>query len=357
MPNNMKQKLVAFAALALLLFSCKNAESTSDSQGLEDGIYARFETDKGEITAQLDYTQVPMTVANFVALAEGNHPLVAADYKGKPFYDGLTFHRVESNFMIQGGDPLGNGTGDGGYKFMDEITNLRHNSPGILSMANSGPGTNGTQFFITHVPTQWLDGKHTVFGHVVGNGMEVVNQIAANDKIQSVKIIRIGAKAKAFDAPKVFETQYKKGEKALTQTLAMITDTKATGTKLPSGVIIKKLQTGSGVKAKPGQEVYIKYAGFFESGMLFDTNYPELDKQYGKYIKEKEEQAGYAPFAFKVGTKEGLIPGFIEGIENLGIGDKAMVYMPFNLAYGPQGDGRVIPPNSNLYFIIEVQGE
>ena len=177
--------------------------AADEPKKLGDGLYAEMETSKGKIVLQLEYEKTPLTVANFVGLAEGTKNYAKAPgeepkSEGKPFYDGLTFHRVIPDFMIQGGDPSGNGTGGPGYKFRNEIDpSLKHDRGGILSMANAGPDTNGSQFFITHKETPWLDGKHTVFGHVV-EGQDVVNKIAKGDTIKSLKIVRVGEKAKAF---------------------------------------------------------------------------------------------------------------------------------------------------------------
>ena len=192
----MKFKLSILLFSLLSLLSCKNEQYTD----LPDGLYAELETSKGTILLELNYQKAPVTVANFVTLAEGKNTFVKESMKGKPFYDGLKFHRVIPDFMIQGGDPDGNGSGDAGYKFKDEITDLKHDGAGVLSMANSGPGTNSSQFFITHLATPWLDGLHTVFGRVVGNGMETVNKIVQDDYINSVKIIRNGEAAKKFNA-------------------------------------------------------------------------------------------------------------------------------------------------------------
>ena len=183
---------------------------------MQDGIYAKFNTSKGAITVKLTHDKTPGTVGNLVALAEGNLENKVKP-QGTPYYDGLKFHRVIPDFMIQGGCPLGTGTGDGGYKFDDEFhPDLTHNGPGVLSMANAGPGTNGTQFFITHVATPWLDNKHTVFGHVV-EGQEVVDAIAQGDALDTLEIIRVGADAEAWNAVEAFRTFEGSREKRLAE--------------------------------------------------------------------------------------------------------------------------------------------
>ncbi|MBK9175923.1 MAG: peptidylprolyl isomerase [Flavobacteriales bacterium] len=164
-----------------------------------DGLYANIKTNKGLIVIKLEFEKAPMTVANFVALAEGKMKN-SAKPEGTPYFDGFKFHRVLADFMIQGGDPTGTGSGGPGYAFADEIhPDLKHTRAGTLSMANAGPATNGSQFFITHKDTPWLDGKHAVFGYVV-SGQDVVNAIAQNDVMQTIRIERVGKAAKAWDA-------------------------------------------------------------------------------------------------------------------------------------------------------------
>nr|WP_315179687.1 peptidylprolyl isomerase [uncultured Flavobacterium sp.] len=326
-----------------------------------EGIFATISTNKGDIVLELEYKKTPVTVANFIALAEGKNTFVTNEkLKGKPFFDGLKFHRVIKDFMIQGGDPSGNGSGGPGYAFKDEITDLKHNKPGILSMANSGPTTNGSQFFITHKETPWLDGKHTVFGHVT-EGMNVVNSIAANDVITKVTIVRKGVLAKKFDAPKVFSDYFnnksedqKKVASVITAKKAYLATTKATATTTASGLAYKITQKGTGVKPANGTTFYFHYAGYFEDGTLFDSSYEDVCKSYGKYDANRAAQNGYQAFPFEAGKKDGMIPGFIEGLENMSFGDKAVVFIPSNLAYGERGAGSVIPPNTTLVFELEM---
>ncbi|WP_136668630.1 peptidylprolyl isomerase [Flavobacterium sp. H122] len=358
----MNRMLSLFLSFFSLLFSSCNSTS-ADKVG--EGLFAEIETNKGKILVQLEFEKTPITVANFVSLAEGKNTMVSAKYSGKPFYNGLKFHRVIADFMIQGGDPDGNGSGGPGYKFKDEFNpSLKHTGPGILSMANAGPNTNGSQFFITHAAQPHLDNRHTVFGHVV-TGMEIVNKIAQNDKIVKITIIRKGAKAKKFDAAKVFkqsvENQVKEQKeleakmlKAKADKVAYFAQNKATGTKSDTGLIYTIVSKGSGQKPAAGSTIYVHYAGFFEDGTLFDSSYEDVSKAYGKWDANRAAQNGYKPFPFQAGKKEGLIPGFLEGLEKMNIGDKAVLYIPSNLGYGAQGAGGVIPPNTNLVFELEL---
>jgi len=366
----MKRKAMLLLLLSFTMMQAqvkKSADKTTAKPAAaktDEGIFAEMETSKGKIVLQLEYQKTPVTVANFISLAEGDNPQVNEKYKGKKFYDGLKFHRVIKDFMIQGGDPLGNGSGDPGYKFKDEIVaDLKHSGPGILSMANSGPGTNGSQFFITHKETTWLNGKHTVFGHVV-SGQDVVNAIAQEDVITKMTIVRKGKEAKKFNAAKVFGDSFAQKaneEKAKAEKAASVSTSKkqyldglrATATTLPSGLSYKIIKNGTGVKPAADSQVYIFYAGYFTDGKLFDSNYEAVAQEYGQYDAARASGGGYKPFPFKVGTKTGMIQGFIEGIENMKMGDKAVVFIPAQLGYGKDARGP-IPANSDLIFEIEM---
>jgi len=354
-----------FFSLVAILFSCKNTPPPDYSK-LGDGLYAEIETNKGTIVEKLEYQKTPLTVANFITLAEGKNEMVEAKYKGKPFYDGLKWHRVIKDFMIQGGDPAGDGSGGPGYKFADEITDLKHDKAGTLSMANAGAGTNGSQFFITHKATPHLDGLHTVFGYTV-QGLDVVNSIEQNDAIKTVKIIRVGKEAKRFNAAKVFKEYYEKAAaavkakeaaaaKAKTDKLAYFADAKATGTKTPSGLVYKILKQGNGQKPADGSQVLIDYSGYLESNaFLFDSSIAQVAKDMGNYIPQKNAAGAYKPIPFTIGTKSGMIPGFIEGLEKMNPGDKAIIFIPSHLGYGERGmpQGK-IPGNANLVFELEM---
>ncbi|CAZ96980.1 peptidylprolyl isomerase [Zobellia galactanivorans] len=308
---------------------------------MQDGIYAKFNTDKGEILVKLTHDKTPGTVGNFVALAEGKQENTAKA-KGEPYYDGLNFHRVIPDFMIQGGCPQGTGTGDAGYKFDDEFhPDLNHSEPGVLSMANAGPGTNGSQFFITHVPTPWLDNKHTVFGHVQ-SGQDVVDSIAQGDKINSVEIVRVGDDAEKWDALAAFENFKTSKEQRLAEEKAKQAaelDKVAAGfDETESGLRYKLIQKGDGPQAQKGQTVSVHYEGSLLNGQVFDSSY-------------KRNQ----PIDFQLGVGQ-VIPGWDEGIALLKVGDKARLVIPSDLAYGSAGAGGVIPPNATLLFDVELMG-
>jgi FKBP-type peptidyl-prolyl cis-trans isomerase len=306
---------------------------------MQDGLYARFNTSKGEIIVALEYQKTPGTVGNFVALAEGNMEN-SAKLQGNPYYDGLKFHRVIPDFMIQGGCPQGTGTGNPGYQFDDEIhSDLKHDGPGVLSMANAGPGTNGSQFFITHVETPWLDGKHTVFGKVA-KGQDIVDAIAQGDAIENVTIERVGAEAEAFNAIEAFRTFEGAREKRIAEEKAKAEaemEKLAAGfSKTESGLRYQILQEGSGAKAEKGKMVSVHYKGQLADGTVFDSSY-------------KRNQ----PIDFNLGVGQ-VIPGWDEGIQLLKIGDKARFVIPSDLAYGSRGAGGVIPPNATLIFDVEL---
>ncbi|WP_372974027.1 peptidylprolyl isomerase [Muriicola sp.] len=306
---------------------------------MENGIYAKFNTEKGEILVKLTHEKTPGTVGNFVALAEGKLDNKARS-KGEPYYDGLTFHRVIPDFMIQGGCPLGTGTGDPGYKFDDEFhPALKHDAPGVLSMANAGPGTNGSQFFITHTATPWLDNKHTVFGHVV-QGQEVVDAIEQGDTMDSVEIQRVGEACEAWDALEAFRSFEKTGEERIAKQKekaeAEIQKISAGFDKTESGLRYKIIQKGNGKKPEKGQRVSVHYEGSLPNGQIFDSSY-----------KRKE------PITFQLGVGQ-VIPGWDEGIGLLKVGDKARFVIPSHLAYGSAGAGGVIPPNATLIFDVEL---
>lgn len=345
-----KKIYILLAIVGLSLTSCKD-----EYKNLKDGLYAQIVTPKGKILLQLDYKKAPITVANFVTLAEGNNPFVTEDLKGKPFYDGTVFHRVEKGFVIQGGDPLGNGNGDPGYKFKDEITDLKHDKAGTLAMANSGPNTNGCQFYITLNPTPRLDGAYNVFGYVV-EGMKVVNSISINDEMTEVTIIRKGEDAKKFDAVKVFSDYFKTNKSAKELKAAYFKDLKKSATKTQTGVACKITTECAGETPKDGETIYLEYSGFLEDGTLFDTSSPIVAKEFGVYNEQRAMQNGYSALPYVIGSSK-MIPGFIQGLSGLKVGEKAVIYIPAQLGYGEQGAGNVIPPNANLIFEVELKSK
>ncbi len=329
---------IKFLVLAMIFAS--TATFAQNKTASTDGVFAEIETTQGKIIIDLYYKKAPITVANFISLAEGTNPDVNAKYKGKPFYNGLKFHRVINDFMIQGGDPLGTGSGYPGYKFRDEITDLKHDSAGILSMANSGPGTNGSQFFITHKETPWLDGKHTVFGKVV-SGIDVVNKIVQNDEMKKVTIVRKGAEAKKFDAVNVFSTATQADKIAAEKIAKERAEKNASALKefeggktTSTGLKYIVIKEGKGEKPALIDNVKVHYAGTLVDGTEFDSS-----------IKRG------TPIDFNLNQ---VIPGWTEGLQLMSEGSKYKFYIPSKLAYGERGAGGVIPPDSDLIFEVEL---
>lgn len=341
-------KPIKFLLVFLLVISaCK----TMKYPNLDNGLYADIQTNKGDILVKLHHGKVPMTVANFVSLAEGNNPKLAEDKQGKPFYNGTKFHRVIPNFMIQGGDPTGTGRGNAGYKFDDEFPMdengefvYKHDGAGVLSMANSGPKTNSSQFFITHKETPWLDGRHSVFGKVE-IGQNIVDSIQQNDLINNIDIIRVGKEAKKFDAPAVFEfelsnTEAREAEYKQKLEIARDRFKKEMGIddaiKTPSGLKILQLQKGSGKAVNPALPTTVHYTLYDNDGRKIDSS---IDKN--------------KPLTFTI-NNDPLIAGWKEGASKMVEGEKSRLFIPSYLGYGSIGRPPLIKPNTDLIFEIEI---
>lgn len=358
---------------------------------LGDGLFAEFVTNKGTMIVKLTYDKTPVTVANMVALAEGNHPMVTDSLKGKPFYNGLIFHRVMNDFMIQGGDPLGTGTGGPGYKFGDEFDEtLKHDKPGVLSMANSGPATNGSQFFITEKPTPWLDNRHTVFGELV-QGLDIQDSISnvavqpGSNKpiepivIEQLNIIRQGFDARDFDAVKTWETELplleekrlakeeearklqeeqtriakEKSAEAAKSVLPTLNEYKSKASTSQSGLMTYAIKSGTGEKPAIGSTVMVLHESYLSDGTLLGANNKELEEKFGTYNEMKEQRGMYNAAPMKIGPDVQMIPGLKEGVSTMKVGDKHFFYIPSHLAFGESGRGS-IQPNTDIIFIIEM---
>lgn len=308
----------------------------------KDGVFAIMQTSKGSIVLELFYEKTPLTVTNFVGLAEGT--LDAA--KGKPFYDGLTFHRVIADFMIQGGDPEGTGRGGPGYRFADECRDdLVFDKPGYLAMANAGPGTNGSQFFITHVPTDWLNGKHTIFGQVVNaDSQKVVNAVQQGDKIEKLTIVRQGEAAKTFTATQADfdklaeEAKIAAAEKAKAANAKKIAEVEKAFpgyAKDSNGIYYKITKEGSGSKIGGRKNVACEYKGYLVDGRVFD------------------QSKGRGPLEFVTDGGQ-MIPGFDIMVQDMKVGEKRTIVIPSDLAYGPNGIPGVIPGGAYIAFDVEL---
>ena len=358
----------------LINWACQN-----EYPELGEGIFAEFITSKDTIVAELFYKKTPLTVANFIALAEGTHPKLADSIKGIPYYNGSIFHRVINEFMIQGGDRTATGSGSPGYTFQDEFeASLTHDKPGVLSMANSGPNTNGSQFFITEVATPWLNNKHSVFGQVVKN-LNIIDSISnvkvspGNNKplediiIYKLNIIRQGAEARNYDPVKTWkqtlkeiERQKKLREEEIKEveasTKTLIDSYKMKAKTTDSGLMVYTIKNGNGIKPNQGQSVKLLYDGYFPNGKLFGTNIKFTDEKFGSYDTVKEQQGMYNPMSIPFSAEARIIAGFKEGVLGMTKGEKVFLYLPAYLAYGEEGRGP-IKPNSELAFLVEMLEE
>ena len=362
-------KKVAYSLLGLIFFltACNHNSDSKQTENVNDEvpqtapspppppmetktdfILAHIKTNKGEIVCDLEFEKTPLTVASFLGLAEGK---IKNDAKamGKPFFDGLTFHRVMSDFMIQGGDPMGTGQGGPGYNFVDEFDQLlQFNGAGVLAMANAGPNSNGSQFFITHKETPWLTGKHTIFGHVT-QGQDVVNKIAQGDIIQSITFERKGEKATAFDEVAVFNSKMKDALKAAAEAkkggntspddvpeFEKWVKTNFPKAKKNGAMYILETKHGNGKTPTKGQMVSVHYTGTLINGKKFDSS---LDRG--------------TPFEFNVGMGR-VIQGWDVAFGILTVGTKAKLLIPYTWGYGPQGSPPAIPANATLIFDVEL---
>lgn len=347
---NLKRKCILSILICTMLISCGNNFK-------EKGLYAVIETNMGDMGFKLFYKKTPITIGNFVGLAEGTKEFVnikSGEKEKRPFYDGLIFHRVIKRFVIQGGCPLKNGRGNPGYSFIDEFhPDLVHDKAGTLSMANSGPNTNGSQFFITLAPTPHLNRRHTVFGKIVF-GQKVLNQIGnvetdSRDKpmhdveIESIKIRRIGSDANEFDPEKAFaknedaqEQIHKDQEKQLTTFLSKLGVIENKMVTTDSGLRYYVRKQGKGKKPKNGDIITAHYTGYLTDGSKFDSSH-DRNK----------------PFDTPIGVRR-VIPGWDEAFLDMRKGEKRVIVIPYRLAYGERGMPPVIPPKSTLVFDVEL---
>lgn len=364
-----KNKFFTFFTL-FICFAC-----SSPHANLEDGIYAEIQTSKGSMTAKLFHKKAPLTTANFVSLAEGSNTFVHDKFKDKKFYDGTIFHRIVKDTLVQGGDPFGNGNGNPGYRFMDEFhPDLKHDTIGILAMANAGPNTNGSQFYISKVNRPELDNKHSIFGKII-DGFDVLDSIlqvptSKDEKpldsiiISNLNIIRIGKKAKNFNANKVFRQQFAKKQKEAKEENARIEKLKnetrekhlkqkETATTLASGVRYFISEKGNGEPLKIFSRAMAHYALFLEDGTLLNTSDLSLAEAYGIVKETKKAANKYVPIKADLSPDAPMIAGFKEGLQQLNVGDKATLFIPYHLAYGEAGNSG-IPPKTNLIFEVEI---
>lgn len=362
---------IIFCGLFLLTVSCHNKYSD-----LQDGIYAELVTSKGIMLAKLYYKKAPYTVANFISLSEGTNILVDSLYRDKKFYNGTIFYRVIDSFMIQGGDPLGNGFGNPGYRFDDEFhPDLKHDKPGILGMANDGPKTNGSQFYITKKADTSLDSLHAIFGELI-LGFDVLDSISKvktseidykpteEITLKEVNIIRIGLSAASFDAQKTFTNYFtdlersEKRKKEKAEALILATKLKfdeqfQDAVLMPSGLEYVITKNGEGDKLKETSKALVHYTVYFEDGKLIETSDLKKAESLGAVNEKRKKNNKYKPITADLSPDAQMISGFKEGLQQLSVGDNATFFIPFYLGYGETGSG-MIPPKSNLIFEVEI---
>ena len=348
-------KIIAAVIIVIFIFSCNMTNSIK-----EDGLYAYIKTSMGNFLIKFNYEEAPITVGNFIALSSGEQEFAdpkTGETVKKPFYDGLIFHRIIKNKIIQGGCPIGNGAGNPGYSFVDELSDsLRFDSAGIMAMANSGSNTNGSQFFITLAPIPSLYGKYTVFGKVI-DGMktiEKINNVKIDEKnkpykdvyIKEIKIIRKGDKAKSFNALEEFNSPKNK-ENALKKNLEIrsgmakeflkslgVDENKLITAR--TGLKYFILNNGKGIAPVKGDKIVANYAGYLEDGTKFDSSY---DRN--------------TPIEMTIGIGQ-VIQGWDEALLAMHEGEKRILIIPPKLGYGESGMPPAIPPQSTLIFEVEL---
>ena len=369
--RNFSSLLIGMTTVAALIgstgdLSAQAAASDAVKEATKaDGLYAVLDTSMGVVVCKLHADKAPVTVANFIGLALGEKtwkdPKSGAE-RSDPFYDGLLFHRILKDFMVQGGCPLGTGTGNPGYKFVDEFhPDLRHDKPGVLSMANSGPNTNGSQFFITHVPTPWLDDKHSVFGQCI-LGQDVLNEMAGVKMVgpgprpfkpetpivlKKLTLVRTGAAAKAFDWKTEFAKAEEVAKKMEARKDALANEQKAKLAqqldfdlskvqKTQEGLEYVVTGAGKGDQPAKGQTISAHYTGYLLNGSKFDSS---VDRGQ--------------PFQTPIGVGR-VIRGWDIAFLDMKVGEKRVLIIPPELGYGAQGAGGAIPPNATLLFVVEL---
>lgn len=380
----MKKGIYIFLAVVLAC-SC----TSEKYKNLNDGLYAEIQTNKGDIFLELYADDAPMTVANFISLAEGTNNQVSDSFKGVKYFDGLTFHRVVEDFIIQGGDPTATGTGTAGYRFGDEFTKDEHgrllhahDDAGILSMANGGPESNGSQFFITHKAIPHLDGKHTVFGKTTIDNLQlntlkkqikdsvklkkaidslrmvVVNNIQQADTMLTVKIIRLGDKAKSFDAATVFDNElikYAESKKDREQNEIDADIAKYSKYLEDKAIFLAEMDEPKAVKTESGLRILMLKKN--PKGEKVVDHKP-IKTNFTLYIADgtkiqSTEDTG-EPFVFQLNDADKpMITGFEEGVATLRVGEKARLFIPYYIGFGEAKYGP-FPAKSDLVFEVEI---